>query len=397
MSLAGVQHDLRKDDKGWILVAVSFGWFFALGVRMSLPVLLPYISDDYDLTLALGGMLMSVMFAAYAIGQVPGGVLGDRIGERNILVGSMGLLTLGVVVIVFVPTLWGVLSGVVILSFGCGMFAPARFTILSDVFPEREGTAHGIGMASGDVGNTVLPVVAGMLAGTFVWQFGIGFVLPLLLILVVLLAVTIPKRTSAGVSASVVSMEMMRSIRRELTQRPVRIVVCLLLSQSMIYQGHTGLYPTYLIEAKGVSEEIASVLLGLFFGAASVTHLLAGMASDRFGDKPVIVVLLTTGVLAFGSLPFVADLRWIVIVTVLTGAPIGVITIALPYLIGQLSAEMQGAGFGVIRMLYILTAAFTPIVIGSLGEAGYFDGGFLLLSATAASALVVSLFLPGQQ
>lgn len=45
-----------------------------MGVRMIYPVLLPRIRTAYDLDLTTAGFLLTVLFLAYALGQLPGGV-----------------------------------------------------------------------------------------------------------------------------------------------------------------------------------------------------------------------------------------------------------------------------------------------------------------------------------
>lgn len=129
----------------------------------------------------VAGVLFSVLIAGYAIGQVPGGVHVDRFGERDVLVWSMFLFLSDVLLVSVSQIFSGLFGGIVLLSLASGIFAPARFTILLDVYSDREGTAHGVAMVAGDVGNTVLPVVAEVLAVTFYWRLGVGYVLPFLI------------------------------------------------------------------------------------------------------------------------------------------------------------------------------------------------------------------------
>lgn len=385
---------LEFGQREGILAAIALSWFYVLGVRLSFPVLLPHISAEFELNLVVAGILMSALFGGYAIGQVPGGILVDRFGERDVLVWSMSLFLSGVLFVSVLQSFWGLVGGILLLSLASGIFAPARFTILSDVYSDREGTAHGVAMAAGDVGNTVLPVVAGVLSVTFYWRLGIAYALPFLFTLVVVLSRVIPERTSGGTKKTPPLIGIFQTIRRELSRKIVLFAVFLLLAQSILFQGYTGLYPTYLIAEKGLDETTASLMLGVFFGTAVVVHLLAGMGADRFGTKPVMGVLLTVGVCALWSIPFVGDVPTIALVTALSSAPMGVITITLPYLIGVLSDDVRGTGFGIIRTGYLLTASLSPFAVGVLGNYGHFDAAFLLLGGVTATALVVSRLLP---
>lgn len=81
------------DDRGKILIIVARGWFLSLGVRMMYPVLLPYIRVTYGLSLTAAGLLLSVLWFSYAIGQLPGSVLADRVGEGTNEIVDGGLVT----------------------------------------------------------------------------------------------------------------------------------------------------------------------------------------------------------------------------------------------------------------------------------------------------------------
>ncbi|MFC6772137.1 MFS transporter, partial [Halorubrum pallidum] len=85
---ASVVRDLRSEGRGRILVVVAFGWFLSISVRMVYPALLPYIRETYGLTLTTAGLLLTVLWTAYALGQLPAGILGDWLGDRPLLVAS---------------------------------------------------------------------------------------------------------------------------------------------------------------------------------------------------------------------------------------------------------------------------------------------------------------------
>lgn len=63
-----------------------------------------------------------------------------------------------------------------------------------------------------------------------------------------------------------------------------------------------------------------------------------------------------------------ATVRTIAVVTALSSAPMDVITITVPYLIGVFSEDVRGTGFGIIRTGYLLTASLAPLVVGVLGN-----------------------------
>jgi sugar phosphate permease len=63
---------------GKALVAIAMGWGLMIGTRMIYPVILPQLSAEFDLTLTTAGFLVTIIWLAYALGQVPGGILADE-------------------------------------------------------------------------------------------------------------------------------------------------------------------------------------------------------------------------------------------------------------------------------------------------------------------------------
>lgn len=113
----------------------------------------------------------------------------------------------------------------------------------------------------------------------------------------------VPKRTSGDAEKAPPSSRILRIIRQELSRKIVLFAVFLLLAQSILFQGYTGLYPTYLVAEKGLNEATTSLMLGVYLGTAVIVHVFAGMGADRFGTKPVMAVLLTVGMWGLWALP----------------------------------------------------------------------------------------------
>ncbi len=68
------------------------------------------------------------------------------------------------------------------MGLATSLYPIARITILSETYPDRLGSALGLTMATGDIGQTLIPPVAGALAAVLVWQAGLGFMIPLLIL-----------------------------------------------------------------------------------------------------------------------------------------------------------------------------------------------------------------------
>ncbi|THE66366.1 MFS transporter [Salinadaptatus halalkaliphilus] len=362
-----------------------------MGARMVYPVLLPSLREAYDLDLTTAGLLVTVLFLAYAICQLPGGMLADRVGERRTLVAST-FLAAGMLVLVITARSAIVLFGATAL-FGAAiaLYAVSRYTVLSSLYSDQLGTANGVTAASADAGQSVLPPLAGILGASVAWQLGFGYLVPVFLgvgiavLVVVPSADNRPEQESGGDSWSTVL---------EVVRRPAVVQGTAIYALGLcIWQAFTGFYPTYLIEIKGLSSTLASGLFGLFFVLGIAIKPVAGGAYDRVGARRSLLVVGLVSGAALAALPSVEGFWPLVIVTALISALLGVSTIVEAFLLTIIPDRLQGTGFGVVRTTAFLIGALSPVAFGAAGDRGLFDEAFLALAAVAGIVVLVTLCL----
>ena len=126
----------------------------------------PYIKKDFDLDSSQLNFLYAAWLVAYGIFQVPGGLIGDRIGARHLLT----LLVLGwsltlvvVALTIFLPTGGGAaLAALLVLRFVFGAFQagvfPGLARVVADWMPaQQRGFAQGSIWTCSRVGGAVAP------------------------------------------------------------------------------------------------------------------------------------------------------------------------------------------------------------------------------------------------
>lgn len=384
---------LREDDRSLVLAAIAIGWGVSIGVRLVYPALLPQLRSWFGLNLTVAGMLVSVLWVVYAIGQLPGGLLADRYGERVVLGAS---LVLGSVSLVFVVSAGSI--GVLFVATGVfavvsALFAVPRVTVLAGLYPERMGSAIGVSMAAGDIGNTVLPPIAALVAAVTLWQVGFGMWIPLLLVTGLVVYRIVPAVESPRQS-QMVSLGLVRLLVTELRRRVILQTLVVVVFAEITWHSFTAFYPTYLVEIKGLHPAVAASLFGLFFACGSVVKLIAGGAYDRAGVRGSLPVVMGIATIGLVLLPLVDGFWPIVGVTVLISWFLGSYTVTLAYLTKTLTAEIQGSGLGLIRSIYIMIGATSPIGVGILADHGYFDVAFWVVACVLGVAVVLTLTLP---
>ncbi len=392
--MRAVAHDLWRDGRGPILVGVAGGWFLSLGVRLMYPALLPYIREAFSLSLTIAGLLITMLWLGYAIGQFPGGIIGDRIGEGNALVISSVVSGVLIAVVAVSNSAWMLFVATVCFGFSTALYGPARFTILSAVYDKREGVAVGLTLSVGEAGNAILPVTAGLIAAVATWRLGFGVMVPAFFLIAVFLFVFVPGQLNDGSAVDTLSLSSLRYVLRGITTRPILIVTGVHLFLFFAYQGFAGFYPTYLVDMKGLSTTAAAGLFGLFFAGAMVVQPVAGAGRDRFGTRPTLLVVSGTSGLVLATLPFVEGFNGLVLVTLAASVLLGVTPLTQTYLVNALPDDMKGSGLGLLRTVHVALGATGPLVVGVIADAGFFDEAFLLLAAAAGGGLVLTLAVP---
>ncbi len=392
--LEGIRHppaDLWRDGRGWILLSISVGWFLSIGVRLVYPALAPFFRADFNIGFGTTGLLFTLLWMAYAVGHIPGGILGDRIGEGRILVISTVLAGLTVLTVALSVNLWMLFLATITFGFATALFGPTRFTVFTDIYEEHAGSAIGITMAAGSAGNAVLPVVATIIASAIVWRYSFGVLVPLFFVVAATLWVSVPTRTSTASAVEELSWQTFGRIRSEVSSGTIPIVVAVQVSFSFVFQGFSGFYPLYLVEMKGLSPDIASTLFGLFFAASFVVQPLAGTGMDRFGTRPSLIAMLGVGVLALWVLPFVEGLVAIVVLTLVLSVLSGCAVITQTHITKALPDDTKGTGLGTLKAGWMTLGATSTVIIGGLGDLGHLTGGFLLLAVVGTVGLALAV------
>jgi MFS family permease len=384
---------LWSEGRGWILVTVAAGWALSIGIRFVYPTLVPFFQDEFQIGFASTGLLMAVLWGGYAVGHIPGGILGDRIGEGNILLVSTAISATTILIVATAVDKWVLFTGTLAIGLATALYGPTRFTIFTNLYSEWAGSAIGITMSAGSVGNALLPVGAAFIASYTSWRLGFGVFIPLFVVVTAAIWLTVPGRTSAPESVvDELSVRSGKRILREITRPSIVDIVLVQISISFAMQGFSAFYPAYLATEKGIAPEIAAVLFGLFFAIGAFVQPVAGALMDRIGTRWTLIGNLGISVTGLWLLPFLSGLPLLGVVTMLVACLNGCFVVTQTDLADLLPEEMRGTGLGTLKAGWMLLGATAPLCIGFLADAGYFDIGFFVLAGVVSVGLSVAVF-----
>ncbi|WP_255170076.1 MFS transporter [Natrononativus amylolyticus] len=361
---------------------------------MALPVLLPYIQTEFGLSLSIVGLLVTLLWLGGAIGQLPGGILADWYSEGLIMTLSLGLVVIALTFVVLAPNAATLFIAVLIWGLATSLYPIARITILSKTYPERLGSALGLTMATGDVGQTFVPAIAGTLAALLVWQAGLGFVIPLLIVGGVGIWFIVPRQSRADNSTETLSLNTARYVVDELRRPTMMFVSFILILFFFFWQAFTSFFPTYLVIEKGFSATMAGILFGVFFAAGAIVKPIAGMAYDRIGMRWALISVLLGPVGGLLLLPIVESLEMIVIVTLAISTMLGNGAVTQSFVAEQFPSDIQGTGLGAVRTASAIVGATGPVLFGIVADHGFFNEGYVALAVILVIVILLTYRMP---
>jgi predicted MFS family arabinose efflux permease len=307
---------------------------------------------------------------------------------------SSGLVVAALTFVLFAPNAATLFVAVPIWGLATSLYPIARITVLSETYPDRLGSALGISMATGDIGQTLAPPVAGTLAAVLVWQAGLGYVIPLLIAGAAGIWVVVPRRSRGGDATETLSTDTAQHVVEELRRPTMLFVSFILILFFFFWQAFTSFFPTYLVTEKGLSATMAGILFGVFFAVGAVVKPIAGMAYDRIGMRWALIAVLLAPVAGLFLLPLADRLETIVLVTLLISPMLGNGAITQSFVAEQFPAEIQGTGLGTVRTAAATVGATGPVLFGVVADQGYFNEGYIALAVILLVVISLTYRMP---
>lgn len=314
----------------------------------------PFITEEFNLTPAEKGLMLSIPIFAGALMRFPLGLLAQYIGRKKATLVEMALIAVAMLYGYFAVKSFndllamGVLLGIAGASFGVAL------SLGSGWFPPRhKGLAMGL-VGAGNVGTAVSVLIAPPLAQAFGWQTVYGLAA---------LAICLPMIVMIVFAKEPPDVDSHASFREHIACLFEKDGWAFSLIYGITFGGFIGLttfLPTYFYDQFHVSKVEAGQLtmLAAFMGAA--LRIFGGWMSDRWGG-----INMLTGVLL------------IVVVTLVACGGVSE-SLAATTLLFMVCFAALGAGNGALFQLVPLRWPASTAVAGSMiGEIGALAGGLV--------------------
>lgn len=398
--------------------AIHYGWFImmtgtlclfaSLGLgRFSLGVLLPSMGRDLQLSYSQMGLIGTLNFIGYLLAVLLCGKMTRHFGARRLISTALAGIGLSMLCISQAQGLAPILALYFLTGIGSGLSNVPMVSLISCWFASsKRGRAAGFVT----IGSGFAIILSGRMIPYFNriqeqgWRTSWLVLGALVLVVAVICALVLRNSPRERGLLPVGMTEEPRDRKQDILAGTVHgLRSSLVLHCAAIYFlfGFTYvIYATFivttLIEEKGLSESVA----GNFWSWVGLLSLVSGPVfgglSDRFGRRPALMLVFSIQSLAY----LLIALELPPVFLYLSIGCYGIVVWSVPSIMAALVGDLAGSErvatvFGFVTFIFGLGQIIGPYLAGILAEkTGSFAGSFLLASALAVTAVILSAFLP---
>jgi predicted MFS family arabinose efflux permease len=361
-----------------ILVVIYLASVAAPFNQFKVPPIMPLVMQQFNISLAQAGSLMSLIALTGLFLALPAGIILQRFGPRITTISAMGFIATGAVLGAWANTTWLLMFSRVVEGMGIGLIGVAAPATIAAWFPpERQGAPMGIWATWVPVGSVVMynlaPVLGAERGWQAVWWVGAGFAL-LMLVLSGLLLKSPPSQ--AGLTQPPLD------VKKALSNRSIWWLAASFAFFNLAFVSLGTYYPTFLSEVRGFdlgraafTSSIATIVI--IFSAPA-----AGWLSDRLNSRRLLFSLPFIPLAALMVFPFVAQGWQIVAVMLVQGLLVGAIPTATFAAAPEIMRNPQwaGIGLGAILIGQNVGQLIGPVLFGGLvSTVGWVPAGLVLI------------------
>jgi predicted MFS family arabinose efflux permease len=371
----------------WLILAVLFLARTAMGLQFqAVATLSSYVMADLGVDYARLGWLIGLYLLPGIAIAYPGGMLGQRFGDKRIAVLGMALMVAGGLATAVTGSFPIVAAGRLVSGAGAVLLNVLLTKMTTDWFIGREiGTALAVLVSSWPIGIgvalVILPWLA-VLASPAAAFAGTAAAAAAVLILIALIYRAPPAATAPAPPGD---KERHRLSRTEIGLTSLAGGVWMLFNVGYILIVSFG--PALLI-SRGLSAQAAGLVTSLISWTVIVTIPLGGVLIDRVGHASALMVasFILLG-LAIALVPAAPSLALMTFVGAIAGLPCG----AMMVLPGEvLRPQNRSAGMGAFYTWYYVGMALLVPAAGKLRDAtGSAGAPFWFAGALVIGAIVV--------
>ena len=356
----------------------------------SVAALGPVFTAESPITYTQLGLLIGIYLLPGMFFAIPGGWLGKRFGDKQVVLAGLAMMTLGGAVLAMSSVFEVMFIGRLVAGLGGVLLNVLVTKMVTDWFAERGiATAMGILISSWPLGIAIALMIMNPLENLFGLETALLFPTALCAVALLMVAVIYRDPTPVTVEASTQTMPAEAKLSSyEIWGILLSGSVWCLYNMALILPLSFG--AEYLV-AQGVSASVAGASVSLTSWLIIPALPLGAWLAERVG-KPMLVMSLTFLVIAalVAAVPFTASHAMVFALIGIIFGPAGGLIIALPSRV--LQKQNRAMGMGIFFTIYYVGMGIVPAIAGFLRDltqnpaAPFYLGSFTILLALLALA-----------
>ncbi len=372
--------------------------FFHDGIADGLAIFLPLWQASFGLSLAQVGLLVTCFEGATGFFQIPAGLLGERFGERKLLLAGTVVTAVSVMGVGLVAGLIPLIVMLLVGGLGAAVQHPLASSMVSQAFNTGgRRTALGTYNFSGDVGKFLFPALSAVLLTRMDWRMvcvGLGFIG---CVIAAALAFTPGNNQAGGRESNAKNHDIPVNTKGwGIVHKGAFGGLSLIGIVDTAVRTALVTFGPFLFIQKGMQAESVGFALSLLFVGGAAGKFLCGLLAERIGTIAIIVI--TESITGFGIL-------------LLTILPLSGIYFFLPFLgmaLNGTSSVLYGTiadfmdpqrvarGFGLFYTFVIAAAAVSPPIMGIISDMLAVTDSLRIIGLIALTTLPMAVLLSRQ-
>ena len=367
----------------WVALALVFLTRTSMGFQFqAVAAVAPLMIADLGLSYAQFGWLFGLYMLPGAVVALPGGALGQRFGDRRMVVAGLALMVVGGVLTGGAGGFAMAVVGRVVGGIGAVVMNILLAKIIADWFAGKElSTAMAVMLTSWPVGLGLAASTLGAVAAGSSWRTAVTATAAFAAVglVLMLLCRDAPRAAAGGARAALRGRDLWRSISAGFAWGCFNASIVVIVA-----------FAPGLLIARGAALGDAGRVVSLAIWVTMLSVPLGGLVTDRLGRPTLLIV---TGTLAAAAtmllIPVLAHaLLAFCLVGLVIGAPPGGLMALLPR---ALASERLATGLGVFYTVFYVMMALTQPAAGLVRDVVGDPSAPIVFAAVVMAATVVGL------
>ena len=362
--------------------------------QLLLAPLFPWLKDEFNVSYAQLGFLMTIFFVVSCAVQALSGFVVDRFGPRPILLAGLSLLGIAAFGYSISTSYWMMAGFAVLAGIGNGVFHPVDYTLINrKVSPPRLGHAYSVHGITGSLGWALAPALVVTLTFAYSWRVALAAAGTLAFVVLAVLLLNRDK-LSLTVAAPVKGAPAADSSLSFLRIPAVWMCFAFFFWYAIVLSVVQAFAPEAARQLHDVPVALVAMCLTIYMVCSAAGMVMGGfLAADPARCERIVgggfgVAAMIALVLALGSFP-----AWVVPVLFgLMGFSSGIAGPSRDLLVKRSTPEnASGRVYGVVYAGLDIGQAVSPLIFGVMMDHQMYRGVLLGL-ALMLGVLIASAF-----